>query len=195
MSTETLRDVSHNISGFAKTGGGEIKIRLKPDNLGELDVRVRSTGNQVKLKIHANDEGAKRMIEDSVAYLRDSLRARNLELGTVEVTVGQQQSAAGMGVVGLASDQSGAQNQQNAASNWNFGNEQMMAMNSDARGAGSGGNQGASSDGTESEERYGLRSEGVTGRGNGRSLAAARAFGGSGFNGGINDAGRLDVIG
>ena len=76
---------------------GEIKIRLRPDHLGELMMNVKTQGQQVAIQIKAQDGTSKKIIEESLGALRDSLSKQSLTLSQVEV-VTQPQS--------MASDQS-----------------------------------------------------------------------------------------
>ena len=73
---------------------GEIKIRLRPDHLGELVMNVRTQGQQVSLQIKATDGESKKILEDSLSALRDSLSQQNLSLSKVEVVSGPAASFA-----------------------------------------------------------------------------------------------------
>jgi len=177
LSSESLIGISDNIRSLAAQGAGEIRVRLRPDHLGELQVRVVTQGNQVGLQIQASDENAKRILEQSMSSLKDSLATQNLSLAQVDLSVAAGQMGSGLG--GFQQDssqnqnQSGQQhlNQQGSGWNqgWNQGNgngEQMSSW----RGSGFG-NDGA-----------------VSGRGMNRaSVAGAAAAQSSGA------AGRLDV--
>src|SRR5262249_43163565 len=88
LSSESLGNISAGIRNFTAQGGGEIRLRLKPDNLGELHVRVVTQGNDVGLRIQASSERAKRVLEESISHLRDSLASQRLNLGAVDFTVG-----------------------------------------------------------------------------------------------------------
>jgi hypothetical protein len=87
LTSESIRNVSHGISGMSGAGGGEMRIRLNPDNLGELMIRVTTNGKDVGLKVQANDPAAKKVIEESLGALRDSLAQQSLALGRVDVTL------------------------------------------------------------------------------------------------------------
>ncbi|MGE0615470.1 MAG: flagellar hook-length control protein FliK [Bacteriovoracia bacterium] len=87
LSSESMIGLSNGIGSVANRGGGEIRIRLRPDNLGELSVHVATVDNRVGLRIQATDPSAKQVIEESVKYLRDSLAQQNLSLAKVEVTL------------------------------------------------------------------------------------------------------------
>jgi flagellar hook-length control protein FliK len=67
---------------------GEIKIRLRPDHLGELSMSVKSQGQQVSIEIKTQNGESKKIIEESLASLKDSLAQQNLTLARVDVVTG-----------------------------------------------------------------------------------------------------------
>ncbi len=87
LSSESLLGVSNQIRGMSTRGGGEVRVRLNPDNLGELHLKVVTHGGSVGLQIQASDESAKKVIEESLGHLRESLASQNLTLGKVELAV------------------------------------------------------------------------------------------------------------
>jgi flagellar hook-length control protein FliK len=110
LSSESLQGIGSQIQSL-KNGGGEIRVRLKPDNLGELHLRVSTHGNQVALQIQASDERSKQILEESVSHLKESLAAQSLSLGRVDFTVAQSFGANLGG--DSAQQQQGQQQQQN----------------------------------------------------------------------------------
>ena len=93
LSTDALMGVRSEIRLVSNQGGGEIRVRLKPENLGELNVRVITDGSRVGLQIHASDEKSKKIIEESIGHLKESLSAQNLTLSTVDIIVNQRSEA------------------------------------------------------------------------------------------------------
>ena len=87
LTSESLRNVSNGIASMKNAGGGEMRIKMNPGNLGELTIRVTTDGKDVGLKVQANDPAAKKVIEESLGSLRDSLASQSLSLGRVDVTV------------------------------------------------------------------------------------------------------------
>lgn len=97
LSSESLMGITQSIAGIGGgmqggQGSGEIRVRLKPENLGELHLRVMTDGSSVALKIQASDSKAKQILEESLSHLKDSLHAASLSLGKVEVSVAQAPS-------------------------------------------------------------------------------------------------------
>jgi flagellar hook-length control protein FliK len=96
LSSDALIGVGNGIRQISLKGGGEMRVKLKPENLGELTVRVFTDGSRVSLKIQASDEQAKKVIEESMKFLKENLSAQNLVLSHVDLSVnGNQGSQAG----------------------------------------------------------------------------------------------------
>lgn len=92
LTSETLHNVAGGIQGMAPGGGGEMRIKLNPGNLGELMIRVSTNGKDVGLKVQASDHTAKKILEESIGSLRDSLAQQSLSLGRVDVVVAANSS-------------------------------------------------------------------------------------------------------
>lgn len=87
LSSESLVGLTTGIRDLSKQGGGEIRLRLKPESLGELNLRIVTRGNEVGLKIQASDPAAKKVIEESIQYLKESLASNSLQLTRFDVQV------------------------------------------------------------------------------------------------------------
>lgn len=94
LSHDALHQITNQVSlmSMAKQDG-EIKIRLRPDHLGELQMSVRTQGNSVSIQIKAQDGEAKKIIEESLGSLRDSLSSQNMTLGRVDIVTQPHQAA------------------------------------------------------------------------------------------------------
>ena len=75
------------------TNGGETRIRLSPDALGDVEVAIR-TGDDGKLHVHFSSENADagRLLAEAQPRLVQMAEARGLKLGGMQVDVGSQQS-------------------------------------------------------------------------------------------------------
>jgi flagellar hook-length control protein FliK len=99
LSSESLLGISNGLKTISQQGGGEMRIRLKPDSLGELQLKVKARGNEVSLQIRASDAESKKVLEESIKYLKDSMASQRLNLSKVEFVVAQpaaQQSGLSM---------------------------------------------------------------------------------------------------
>jgi flagellar hook-length control protein FliK len=106
LASASLVNIGTSVRDLNAQGGGEIRIRLKPETLGEIHLRVVTNGDHVGLQIRASDEKAKAILEHSMAELKDSLASQRLSLGMVEVSVANGAES----FSGSAGDQSGQRN-------------------------------------------------------------------------------------
>ena len=92
LASESLKQISEQIGTVSAKGpgmqNGEMRIRLKPDDLGEVHLRVNTNGNQVGLQVQASNDRAKKIIEESLVHLKDSLAHQNLVLAKADIGVG-----------------------------------------------------------------------------------------------------------
>jgi flagellar hook-length control protein FliK len=87
LSHDALHQMTQQVSLMNQAKqDGEIKIRMKPDHLGELTLNVKNHGQQISIHIHAQDPEARQIIESSLGSLRDSLSQQNLTVSRMEVT-------------------------------------------------------------------------------------------------------------
>lgn len=98
LSSEALMNLTGNIrSSTLNPEGGEIRLRLAPDNLGEVRVKISSIGNHVKLNIQATNDKAKQIMEDSLGYLREAMNSNQLTLTKVDIGLAQPSQSHNLG--------------------------------------------------------------------------------------------------
>ena len=97
-----------------------MKLRLKPDHLGELQVRIAASGNEVGLQVHASSEKARRVLEESLGSLKEALSNQGLSLSRVDVAVSPMLAGADSNANrGTGSDSFQQSNQDTGNSAWN----------------------------------------------------------------------------
>jgi len=87
LSSDSLMKISAEVKQLSSNGGGVMKVRLKPEGMGELSMRIVTDGHRVGLKIETSHEKTKQMIEESIKYLGESLSTHQLVLGSVDLSV------------------------------------------------------------------------------------------------------------
>lgn len=70
-------------------GGGEAKIRLNQEGLGEVHLKVMVNEGRVNIEMKTDNADAKKIIESSIADLRSSLSSQKLSVESVKVDIGQ----------------------------------------------------------------------------------------------------------
>jgi flagellar hook-length control protein FliK len=66
-------------------GGGEMKVTMSPDGLGEVAMRVSVNEGKVQVQMVTESDEAKRMIERHVGELKGSLTQNNLHIDSIKV--------------------------------------------------------------------------------------------------------------
>ena len=191
LSSESLMGMTSSIRTIAGNGvtpsAGEMRIRLNPDHLGELSLKVSTRGKEVGLQIRASNEEAKRVLEESLGHLRENLASNALNLARVEVVL-DRGGADGAGL--------GFQNQQSQSQS------QYPQQNSNSAQADLGmmGNWGGNAAGSFGQSGFGRDSERSSRDENAGSVGLSRPrIGGLGpvmnlRSGRTGEAGRVDVM-
>ena len=72
-----------------KDGGGEMTLKLSPEGMGTVDLKVVSENGQVSVEIITQDQTVKKMFEDSIFDIRGALENQNLKIDTFKVGVSE----------------------------------------------------------------------------------------------------------
>jgi flagellar hook-length control protein FliK len=117
LSHDALHQMTQQVNLLSQAKqDGEIKIRLRPDHLGELQMSVKTQGQNVAIDIKAHSVEAKKIIEESLGSLRASLSEQNLNLSRVDVVTSTNQAQAGdQGLQMDLSNQRQSSGQENAS--------------------------------------------------------------------------------
>jgi hypothetical protein len=93
LSHDAIHQLSQQVNLLSQAKqDGEIKIRLKPDHLGDLMMSVKTSGQNVAIQIKTHAPEAKRILEESIGRLKDSLSTQNLNLSSVDIMAQPQSS-------------------------------------------------------------------------------------------------------
>lgn len=87
------------IAWLAEQKVGHAEIRVSPDHLGTIDVRLQLDGNRVNAEFHSAHADVRQALESSLPRLREMLGQQGLQLGQADVgqRQAQQQSPNGQG--------------------------------------------------------------------------------------------------
>ena len=87
--------VGRGLAKALRLGDGSVTLRLKPESLGQLQVRVRVEQQQVRATFEAQTIEAKRMLDGSKESLRHQLEARGLSVERIEIRLAEDQAESG----------------------------------------------------------------------------------------------------
>lgn len=110
------------------SGPQEMKVRLRPDHMGEMTIKISTHGDRVSLKVAADSAESKKVIEDSLKYLEENLQSKNMTLGRVEVDVMSTDMKTAM------NQGDSSRSQSNSGGSDQFSQQQSMFANSNGQG-------------------------------------------------------------
>ncbi|MBY0385188.1 flagellar hook-length control protein FliK [bacterium] len=92
--TESLRQANvenlvSQASAIIKDGGGEMTLKLTPEGMGTVDLKVGLQNGQISVEIMTQDQNVKKMFEDSIFDMRGALESQNLKVDTFHVGVSE----------------------------------------------------------------------------------------------------------
>jgi flagellar hook-length control protein FliK len=84
---EFIIQLAERIQVQLRDGKGEIRIQLKPDGLGHLEIRAENTVHGVVARIVAESGSVKNYLETNLHSLQQSLQDQGLRVDRIQVTV------------------------------------------------------------------------------------------------------------
>ena len=111
---EILAQVKTGLTTGVESGKKEFVIKLKPEGLGEITVRLTEVGSRMSLSITASNTQTQRLISGEMAGLREVMRPMGIEVEATASQDGghfqsQQHSEFGAGEFGAQQEQQGRQ--------------------------------------------------------------------------------------
>jgi flagellar hook-length control protein FliK len=87
-----MREIVKQSQLLLKNGGGEMKLEMSPEGMGQLHLKVSVEGGQVSVQMLTESDSAKKMIENGLHDLKASLVAHKLQVEKMQIDVGQEVS-------------------------------------------------------------------------------------------------------
>lgn len=85
-----MQQITNQAQLIVNRGGGEAIVKLNPEGLGEVRLKVVVVNGRVNVEMATQTKEAKQMIESSIGDLRSSLSSHKLSVDHVKVDVGNQ---------------------------------------------------------------------------------------------------------
>jgi flagellar hook-length control protein FliK len=86
-------DVGARLQWIAGQQGGEATLRISPEGLGPVEVRMTLDGDRVELGFSATQSETRQALQDALPKLREMLAQQGLQLGHADVGQKHAQSA------------------------------------------------------------------------------------------------------
>src|SRR4029079_730105 len=86
---KNIREVITQAQYLARQGGGQMKITVAPEGLGEVTMKVALHGGQVNVQMFAESNDAKKLLEKGLGELKATLISHNLKVDQIKVDLPQ----------------------------------------------------------------------------------------------------------
>jgi flagellar hook-length control protein FliK len=86
-SPELMLQVASRIRMQVQDGGGSIRLQLRPENLGYLDIKAESGVAGVVARIVTESESVRQYLENHISSLQQSLQEQGLKVARIDITV------------------------------------------------------------------------------------------------------------
>lgn len=83
--SSNVRDVVDQAQVLVKNGGGEMKIKLNPEGVGEVTLKVISDGGRVNIEMIASNANTKKLLENGLADLRETFSSHRINLDQIKI--------------------------------------------------------------------------------------------------------------
>lgn len=85
---ENVRELIKQAQIILKRGGGEMKLEMKPEGMGQVHLRVSVENGQVNVQMMTENDAAKKALEKGLGELKSTLAAQQLKVESLRVDVG-----------------------------------------------------------------------------------------------------------
>lgn len=85
---DNVRELIKQAQVMIKRGGGEMKMEMKPEGMGAIQLRVNVENGNVNVQMLTESESAKHVLEKGLSELKSNLAAHELKVQSLSVDVG-----------------------------------------------------------------------------------------------------------
>lgn len=90
--SENIRQIINGAQIMVKDGGGEMKINMNPDGMGEVNLKVHVQNGEVRVEMLTSSDETKKLLEKGLADLKSSLQAHKLNVEHVKIETADRAS-------------------------------------------------------------------------------------------------------
>jgi flagellar hook-length control protein FliK len=82
---EFLSQVAERVQILIRDGGDSVRIRLQPDQFGQMEIRAESTSRGMNVRILAETESVKNILEHNIPALQQNLHDLGVKVDRIQV--------------------------------------------------------------------------------------------------------------
>jgi flagellar hook-length control protein FliK len=80
-----VNEIMKQAQYLVKEGGGEMNVKMSPEGMGEIQLRVILENGKLNVEMQTQDKNVKKLIEESLSELKSGLAAHRLSLEHVKI--------------------------------------------------------------------------------------------------------------
>jgi flagellar hook-length control protein FliK len=80
-----MQQVMNQAQYLIKKGGGEMKVKLSPEGMGDLHLKILVQDGKVSMQMSADNPQAKKLLEENVSDLKHSLASHKLSVESIKI--------------------------------------------------------------------------------------------------------------
>ncbi len=84
---EFVYQLAERIQSQLQSGQGEVRIQLKPEHLGNLEIKAENTSSGIIARIAAESSSVKQYLEGNIHVLQQSLQEQGLKVDRIDVVL------------------------------------------------------------------------------------------------------------
>jgi flagellar hook-length control protein FliK len=85
VADRNVQNVMQQAQYLVKAGGGEMKVKMTPEGLGEIQLSVELKDGKIQLHMATENKETRKMLESSISDLRESLSQQKISLDSVKI--------------------------------------------------------------------------------------------------------------
>ena len=82
---QNIKEIMNQAQYLVKKGGGEMNVKMNPDGLAEVQLKVVLLDGKVNIEMQTQDKAVKKLMEDSLSELKSGLAAHHLSIEHVKI--------------------------------------------------------------------------------------------------------------
>ncbi|MCB0369486.1 MAG: flagellar hook-length control protein FliK [Bdellovibrionales bacterium] len=82
---KNIQNVMNQAQYLVKKGGGEVKVKMSPEGLGDIHLKIELIGGRVQMQMLTDNKETKKILESSMSDLKDHLSTHKLAIDSIKI--------------------------------------------------------------------------------------------------------------
>lgn len=82
---KNIQNVMHQAQYLVKKGGGEVNVKMSPEGLGQIQLKVELIDGKVQMQMVTDNKETKKILESNMGDLKDQLSSHKLNINSIKI--------------------------------------------------------------------------------------------------------------